>query len=334
MGVASFVVVTCIAMAGSAAAQSAASAAAPPAASPSVRTTMTGVYGAEQARRGGATYASVCLDCHSLASQTGVQFNRQWLGRPLWELFRYLNETMPQSDPGSLTLEEYSLIVAYMLEINGMPAGSATLPSDSASLSGIRVDTSLTVGSAADSPTAAGGTVVRSTTAGVYTAEQAAKGSDIYAGNCSSCHTRTEHSGSDFATQWAGDPLWKLYSYLSEAMPESDPGSLTPDEYAQVVAYMLRLNRMPEGMVPLPTDSLLLRQIRIDTTATDTASVASNIGTYRRGSRVAELADLASRAAVEAARPAFLMSIRISVSAAESEGRATFPGGAPFTLRK
>jgi hypothetical protein len=48
-------------------------------------------------------------------------------------------------------------------------------------------------------------------------------------------------------------------------MPKIDPGSLQPNEYAQVLAYMLKLNGLPAGQKELPADVAVLKSIRIDT---------------------------------------------------------------------
>jgi hypothetical protein len=53
-------------------------------------------------------------------------------------------------------------------------------------------------------------------------------------------------------------------------MPKSDPGILSQKEYAQVVAYLLKMNRMPAGEAELPEDSMQMKNIRFDTvTAAD-----------------------------------------------------------------
>lgn len=103
----------------------------------------------------------------------------------------------------------------------------------------------------------------RSTAAGVYTAEQAARGRDTYAGSCQGCHQPAVHSGAPFAKAWHGRSVWALFAFLSNAMPKNDPGTLTPDEYAQVTAYLLEINGMPPGRAELPTDSAALAPIRI-----------------------------------------------------------------------
>jgi hypothetical protein len=61
------------------------------------------------------------------------------VGRPLADLFEYIRDEMPKSEPGSLTDEEYTIVLAYLLRMNGMPAGRQTLSSDPASLRAIAI---------------------------------------------------------------------------------------------------------------------------------------------------------------------------------------------------
>jgi len=110
----------------------------------------------------------------------------------------------------------------------------------------------------------AGPAAVRSTSTGVYTADQAARGRDTYAMQCKSCHTPASHTGTVFATWWDQKRLSDLYQFVSTRMPKNEPGSLEPDEYADVIAYLLKLNEMPSGTEALPADSVALKKIRID----------------------------------------------------------------------
>jgi len=107
----------------------------------------------------------------------------------------------------------------------------------------------------------------RSTQAGVYSAEQAARGQDVYAGMCKSCHTAASHTGIAFQKSWEGRPLSELFGYISTKMPKNEPGSLAAEEYADVLAYLLKLNQMPVGTTELPADTTLLGTIRIETAA-------------------------------------------------------------------
>ena len=47
-------------------------------------------------------------------------------------------------------------------------------------------------------------------------------------------------------------------------MPKSDPGSLTPAEYAQAIAYLLKINDVPAGDHELPPDGEVLKKIRVE----------------------------------------------------------------------
>ena len=105
----------------------------------------------------------------------------------------------------------------------------------------------------------------RSTASGVYTDEQATRGRDTYQMQCKSCHTPASHTGATFATWWDRKPLSELFEFVTTRMPKNEPGSLQPDEYADVIAYLLKLNEMPSGSEALPADSVALKKIRIET---------------------------------------------------------------------
>ena len=104
----------------------------------------------------------------------------------------------------------------------------------------------------------------RSTKEGVYNRDQWLRGRDLYAGLCTGCHPAVTHTGPTFTTSWAGKKLSDLFGYLRERMPKNDPGSLSGQEYVDVMSYMLRLNGMPQGQDELPADSVALTRIRID----------------------------------------------------------------------
>lgn len=103
-----------------------------------------------------------------------------------------------------------------------------------------------------------------STLDGVYTTEQAKRGKDVYFGNCRSCHTAATHTGATFAQSWQGKQLSDLFLYVATKMPKNDPGSLAPEDAADVVAYLLQLNAMPTGKTELPPDPDALAKYRID----------------------------------------------------------------------
>ncbi|HEY2376677.1 MAG TPA: cytochrome c [Gemmatimonadaceae bacterium] len=108
------------------------------------------------------------------------------------------------------------------------------------------------------------GAASRSTQSGVYTSGQASRGADAYAALCTSCHTAATHTGVAFQ-KWDGHSLSELYRYISTMMPKNEPGSLEPEQYADLLAYLLKLNQMPVGPNELPTDTTVLGTIRIET---------------------------------------------------------------------
>ncbi len=103
-----------------------------------------------------------------------------------------------------------------------------------------------------------------STRAGVYSAEQASRGKDIYLAKCSNCHDMASHTGATFAKFWAGHRLSELYQFIGVKMPKNEPGTLSEQETADLIAYILKLNTMPVGKNELPADSSALDRIHID----------------------------------------------------------------------
>ena len=105
---------------------------------------------------------------------------------------------------------------------------------------------------------------VRSTLSGVYTVAQANRGEETYASICVSCHPFITYTGATFRQHWAGKTVFDLFDQVSQLMPKNEPGSLTPKEYADVIAFILQLNKMPPGKTELPIDAPSLRRIRIE----------------------------------------------------------------------
>jgi mono/diheme cytochrome c family protein len=94
----------------------------------------------------------------------------------------------------------------------------------------------------------------------LYTADQANAGAAVYAQACATCHgsglegtAAPSLKGADFATRAVAENLTVdvLMDVISGTMPQSDPGSLKPEEYAQVTAYILQQNGYPAGATAL-----------------------------------------------------------------------------------
>jgi mono/diheme cytochrome c family protein len=103
-----------------------------------------------------------------------------------------------------------------------------------------------------------------STATGVFTAAQATRGRDVYAASCANCHMASAHTGGTFASNWNGKRVSDLYDLIQTTMPVDSPGSLTAQQYADVVAHMFQLNGLPTGNTPLLPDAAALRKIRIE----------------------------------------------------------------------
>lgn len=105
-----------------------------------------GVYSSAQAKRGQALYAKACASCHRenleghgpTPSLAGEEFRDRWDGQTLDDLFEKMQATMPADHPGSLSREDNSAILAFMLQANEMPAGDKDLPTESELLAKIR----------------------------------------------------------------------------------------------------------------------------------------------------------------------------------------------------
>jgi mono/diheme cytochrome c family protein len=104
-----------------------------------------------------------------------------------------------------------------------------------------------------------------STMTGVFTAAQAGRGEETYMTICVGCHPAGTYTGQTFNTTWGNRPLSDLFSIIKNTMPKVDPGMLTPQETAQVIAYILKSNGVPPGKAELPPELDTLKTMRIET---------------------------------------------------------------------
>jgi mono/diheme cytochrome c family protein len=105
-----------------------------------------GIYSAAQAARGGAIYKAECAVCHGDALEgklgpplAGPEFMGIWGNQPLFDLVTKIQNTMPQTAPGKLSREQTVDIVAHMLEVGKLPAGSANLATDDGALQQVKL---------------------------------------------------------------------------------------------------------------------------------------------------------------------------------------------------
>jgi len=107
--------------------------------------------------------------------------------------------------------------------------------------------------------------------AGTYTEDQASRGKIVYDSYCAACHTTAFHTDEQFRFNWFGRTVADLFKTLRTTMPEDNPGGLGDDDYARVIAYILKLNGFAAGADSLPADTLVMKTIRIRAAAPDTA---------------------------------------------------------------
>jgi quinoprotein glucose dehydrogenase len=106
---------------------------------------------------------------------------------------------------------------------------------------------------------------------GVYTAEQAQQGKTIYQNQCGMCHgdalegsgQNSPLAGTTFLNNWNEQTAADLFMKTIVMMPSGEPGTLTPKDTAQVLAYILSANKFPAGKTELPSDPQSLETIHI-----------------------------------------------------------------------
>ena len=122
---------------------------------------------------------------------------------------------------------------------------------------------------------AAGATLAqdgRSVWDGVYTAAQAARGEAGYARNCGFCHGANlagtgeakPLAGPEFLSSWNGLTMGDLFERTRTTMPLEKPGTLSREDYADVLAYVLKANGFPAGAAELDRRTEMLAAVRID----------------------------------------------------------------------
>lgn len=99
---------------------------------------------------------------------------------------------------------------------------------------------------------------------GPFTAAQATRGQQVFRMTCARCHTTAQYTGAPFEAAWGKRRAYDLYDVLTNTMPQDDPGSLSDQQYIDVIAYILRLNGLTPGPAPLKSDAASLKAIRIE----------------------------------------------------------------------
>lgn len=106
---------------------------------------------------------------------------------------------------------------------------------------------------------------------GVYTEEQAKRGEALYADRCVRCHGPAFMGGTDgagaligptFNGNWNNVTLDQMLDRVRLTMPQDKPASLSRQQTADALAFILSINKIPAGKTELPRQAEMLALIR------------------------------------------------------------------------
>jgi mono/diheme cytochrome c family protein len=115
-------------------------------------------------------------------------------------------------------------------------------------------------------------TGARSTSSGVFTAEQAKNGERAFQAKCATCHGADLHSTDAeapdltegaFKFGWEGKTIANRFEQIRGSMPLGNARGLDDQTYIDIVAYILQFNGIPSGAQKLEPDVRALEQIVI-----------------------------------------------------------------------
>ena len=104
--------------------------------------TRDGVFTQQQAVSGGALYLRSCVECHGITlaggeagpALVGGAFWSQWQDQSLAAFYQITASTMPVNNPNGFSPEQYTDVVAFMLQQNGLPVGEEPLTANVADM--------------------------------------------------------------------------------------------------------------------------------------------------------------------------------------------------------
>lgn len=211
-----------------------------------------GVYTSIQAARGKGPFERACARCHNV-ELAGSQRGPALKGSVFWSkydndtlgtLYTFVRDTMPQDGPSLVPDDQKADILAYIMSVNGMPAGNDELKADARALEGIKI-------------------AKKTTWDGVFTEAQAARGKENFlSGRCGGCHKLDltgdrgpALKGDDFLAHWDNGSINTLFDKIRETMPPNAPNETTDDAKIDIVAYLLQQNGYPAGRAELRAEA-------------------------------------------------------------------------------
>lgn len=109
---------------------------------------------------------------------------------------------------------------------------------------------------------------------GIYTEEQAKRGDPLYSQKCAACHgpdltggeLAPALTGAEFNSNWSGVSVGDLFERIRISMPQDNPGTLSRQQIADILAFVLSKGGFPSGKTELPREGEVLKQIRFEAT--------------------------------------------------------------------
>ena len=109
----------------------------------------------------------------------------------------------------------------------------------------------------------------RSVWDGVYSEAQAQRGAVVFDKECAECHgpagagggMAPALAGEAFSANYDGQTLGDLFDRNRTTMPVAKEGKLSGQQYADITAFMLQVNKFPSGPDEMPSQSMMLKQI-------------------------------------------------------------------------
>jgi mono/diheme cytochrome c family protein len=107
---------------------------------------------------------------------------------------------------------------------------------------------------------------------GIYTDEQARRGAPLYSEKCARCHgpdltggeTAPALASAEFKGNWSGLSVDDLFERIKISMPQDNPGSLSRQQTADILAFVLSKGGFPAGGTELPREAEILKQFRFE----------------------------------------------------------------------
>jgi hypothetical protein len=104
----------------------------------------------------------------------------------------------------------------------------------------------------------------------VFSEAQAARGQTQYKKSCTVCH-RDDLGGSDgppltgidFFIRWREHTVAEMLDEIQMTMPQSEPGSLSPQTYLDIIGFLFKFNGVPTGTTDLVAEPGALSQVAV-----------------------------------------------------------------------